>query len=312
VRELWRVSRAMRAANPVFIVGEARSGTSLLYRTLQKHPSFQPLTQNLVETDVFRHLRRTFMFGRRGYPDPLFRFMLKDQTAWDGFLRTIRPLRAVSAAWAPVNYVLRDHALWLWYANLHHLVLRAYFFYAWKARGCSRLVEKTPTNIAHVPQLAFAFPHARFLYIHRHPVDVFTSYRRRAAVDPNAGWANLSIDEFCRRYETGASQALHWRAAGHDTLHMVRYEGLTSDPEPTFRTLCTFLTEPFVREALEEHAPNPKRWPVDPHLWGGIVPQTKRWQDFLNPSEAAVLQRRLTSVMTGLGYEPYPSGSDGS
>jgi hypothetical protein len=141
-------------------------------------------------------------------------------------------------------------------------------------------------------------------------VDVFTSYRRRAAVDPNAGWAHLSIDEFCRRYETGASQALHWRAAGRDNLHMVRYEGLTSDPEPTFRALCTFLTEPFVREALEEHAPDPKRWPVDPHLWAGIVPHTKRWQDFLTPDETTSLQRRLAPTMTTLGYEPYVSGQE--
>jgi Sulfotransferase family len=311
VRALWRVSRAMRAASPVFIVGEARSGTSLLYRTLQKHPSFQPRTQNLVETDVFIHLRRTFMFGR-GYPDPLFRFMLKDQAAWGAFLRTIRPLRAVSAAWAPANYVLRDRASWLWYANLNHLVLRAYFFHAREARGCRRLVEKTPTNIAHLDRLAFTFPHARFLYIHRHPVDVFSSYRRRAAVDPNAGWAHLSIDEFCQRYESGAARALRWRASGRTNLHLVPYEDLTRDPEPTFRVLCTFLSEPFVREALEEHAPDSNRWPVDPHLWGRIVPHTKRWQDFLNATEAAELQRRLTSVMTGLGYKPYPSGSEGS
>ncbi len=309
MRELLRVSRAMLAADPVFIVGEARSGTSLLYRTLQKHPSFRPHVQNLVETDVFSHLRRTFMFGRT-YPDPLFRFMLKDNAAWGAFLRTIRPLRAVSAAWAPVNYVLRDRARWLWYANLHHLVLRAYFFYAWQARGCTRLVEKTPTNTAHLPQLAFTFPHARFLYIHRHPVDAFTSYRRRAAVDPNAGWANLTIDRFCQRYEAGAAMALRSRAAGNAPLHLVRYEALTADPEPTFRAICTFLDEPFVGEALEEPSPNPDRWPVDPHLWSAIVPRTKRWQDFLAPGEATELQHRLASTMAVLGYEPHALGPE--
>src|SRR5918993_578669 len=198
VINLWRVSRAMKAASPVFIVGEARSGTSLLYRTLQKHPSFRPHRQNLVETDAFSHLRRTFMFSRT-YPDPLRRFMLEDEAAWRAFLRTIRPIRAVSAVWAPVNYVLRDRVAWLWHANLHQLVLRAYFFYAWQARGCGRLLEKTPTNSLHLPRLVATFPRARFLYIHRHPVDVFTSYRRRAALDPQASWANIRLDEFCRR-----------------------------------------------------------------------------------------------------------------
>jgi len=304
VIELRRVSRQMREASPVFIVGEARSGTSLLYRTLQKHPSFKPRTQNLVETDVFSQLRRTFMFNRT-YPDTLIRFMLSDTVAWHAFRRTIWPLRVVSAAWAPVNYVLRDRVRWVWYANLHHLVLRAYFFYAWEARGCVRLLEKTPTNTVHLPQLAATFPGARFLYIHRHPVDVFTSYRRRARVDPNAAWAELSIDEFCRRYQDRTRRAIEWQRAGHGNLLLVRYEALTTNPEETFGAVCAFLNEPFVSEALEEPAPDRERWTVDPHLWDHIVAQTKRWQDFVTPAEASALQTRLAQTMSVLGYEKY-------
>jgi hypothetical protein len=304
VSELWRVSRLMRAASPVFIVGEARSGTSLLYRTLQKHPSFRPRTQNLVETDAFSHLRRTFMFGP-AYPETLLRFMLNDSIAWRAFLHSIRPLKAMSAAFAPVNYVLRDRVRWLWYANLHHLVLRSYFFYAWQARGCVRLIEKTPTNTANLPRLAVTFPRARFLYIHRHPVDVFTSYRRRAAVDPQAEWAQLTLDEFCRRYDIATGRALEWRDGGHANLHFVRYESLTTAPEAAFRAVCTFLEEAFVPEALEEHAPDPDRWPVDPHLWSGIVRRTKRWQDYVSSDEMMELQRRLAATMAALGYELY-------
>lgn len=301
---LWRVSRAMREASPVFIVGEARSGTSLLYRTLQKHPSFRPHVQNLVETDAFRHLRRTFMFSR-SYPEPWIRFMLDDDTAWTAFLRAIRPLKAVSLVWLPINYVIRDRVAWLYYANLHHVVLRAYFFYASQARGCRRLVEKTPTNTPHLPRLAATFPRARFLYIHRHPVDVFTSYRRRAAVDTQARWADLTLDEFCRRYESATRHALAWRDAAHGNLQFVRYETLTTDAERALRSVCVFLGEPFAREVLDEHAPQPERWPVDPHLWSVIVPRTKRWQDYLTPAEAIELQQRLAPTMAELGYQAY-------
>jgi hypothetical protein len=304
VRELWRVSGAMREANPVFIVGEARSGTSLLYRALQKHPSFRPRTQNLVETDPFSHVRRTFMFSRT-YPEPWIRFMLNDETAWNDFLATIRPLKALSLAWLPVNFVFRDRLGWLYFANLHHVVLRAYFFHATRARGCGRLVEKTPTNTRHLRRLAMTFPRAAFLYIHRHPVDVFTSYRRRAAVDAQARWANMTLDEFCRRYETATRQAIEWRDADHTNLHFVRYETLTTDPERAFRAVCAFLNEPFSREAIEEHTPNPDRWPVDPHLWSGIVARTKRWQDYLSPDEAKELQRQLAHIMSELKYDAY-------
>jgi hypothetical protein len=305
MNELRRASRAMRTARPAFIVGEARSGTSLLYRTLQKHPSFRPHTTNLVETDIFSHLRRTFMFGR-SYPDTLIRFMLNDEAQWAAFLRSIRPLKVVSAALIPINYALRHRMpLWLWHANLNALALRAYFFHAWRARGCARLLEKTPTNTPNLPGLAAAFPGAQFLYIHRHPIDVFTSYRRRAAVDPQATWAVQSLDQFCRTYEASTRRALAWREANSGRLHCVRYEALTQDPATTFREVCDFLGEPFVPEALDEQNPDPARWPVDPHLWGGIVSRTKRWEDYLQREEALELQSRLAAIMRRLEYAPY-------
>jgi Sulfotransferase family len=295
----------MQASSPVFIVGEARSGSSLLYRTLQKHPSFRPKVQNLVETEAFAHLRRTFLFSLE-YPVALRRFMLDDPCAYAAFLRSIRPARVASALAAPVNYLLRDPATWWWLATLNHLVLRSFFFYAWQARGCPRLVEKTPTNILHLAKLTRTFPAGRFLYIHRHPVDVFTSYRRRAAVDPGAGWANLTLERFCSVYQHRTRLALDW-AGRHENLHLVRYEQLTGNPPDAFRTVCSFLNEPYAAEALEEPAPDSDRWPVDPHLWGGIVRQTKQWRHYLSGTETAALQERLAGVMAALGYEPHPA-----
>ena len=79
-RSLLRISADMQRSSPVFIVGEARSGTSILYRTLQKHSSFRPRQTNLAETNIFAHLRRTFMFGQ-SYPETLRQFMLDDMVA---------------------------------------------------------------------------------------------------------------------------------------------------------------------------------------------------------------------------------------
>lgn len=91
MKDLLAISAEMKARSPVFIVGEARSGTSILYRTLQKHTSFRPREPNLVETEIFSHLRRTFMFSM-SYPQPLIRFMLDDQGPYRDFLRSIRAL----------------------------------------------------------------------------------------------------------------------------------------------------------------------------------------------------------------------------
>ena len=149
MKRLLTISAEMKVSRPVFIVGEARSGTSILYRTLQKHSSFRPLRANLVETEIFSHLRRTFMFGP-SYPGSLVRFMLDDEAAYREFLESIRIIRLISLLAVGVNFAFRDRSDVIWYANLNHLLLRTYFFHAARARGCRRLVEKTPTNSANI------------------------------------------------------------------------------------------------------------------------------------------------------------------
>jgi hypothetical protein len=299
---LLRISREMAASDPVFIVGEARSGTSILYRTFMKHSSFRPREPNLVETEIFAHLRRVFMFGPE-YPGSLRRYMLDDEKAWGDFLASIRPLRVVSALNVPVNLVARGPMTWTLRTNLAHLVLRTYFFHARRARGCRRLLEKTPTNTPHVPALVRTFPRARLLYIHRHPVDVFSSYRRRGQDDPDAAWARaLTPRAFCDGYERNASLALD-RSSRHGDLLPVPYEKFTGSPKTELQRVCAFLDEPFEASMVDEPDPDPGRWRGDPLLWGPIVPVTKRWADYMTEDEADRIQDRLQQTMRRLGYE---------
>lgn len=299
------ISREMRASRPTFIVGEARSGTSILYRTLMKHPAFRTRQPNLVETEIFAHLRRVFMFGPT-YPEPLLRYMLDDEDAYRAFLASIGALRMVSALNIPVNLAFRGTSTWTLYTNLSHLVLRSYFFHARRARGCRRLVEKTPTNTAHIGSLSRTFPNARLLYIHRHPVDVFSSYRRRGQADPGAEWARaLTPEAFCQTYEQSANRALDWVARGHGNLLLVSYERFTGDPAQELHRVCEFLGEPFEPSMIEEPDPDPGRWKGDPLLWGPVVPVTKRWQDYMTPEEARRIEDRLQTTMRRLGYEAH-------
>ena len=303
---LLRISRAMKDDFPVFIVGETRSGTSILYRTLQKHTSFSPKTTDLTETEIPALLRRVFTFNRH-YPEHLMRYMLYDRDRWLRFLRTIRPCKAMNLLLMPANVLTRTPPAWLWYANLHHLTLRSFFFYAQEARGCRRLVEKTPTNTLHLSNLKRTFPKCRFLYVHRHPIDVYASYLRRAEVDREARWAGITVGEFCERYERSTSFVLAWLNAGNDDLMMIRYEDFTLDPSACFRQVCRFLAEPFEESALVETRPDLGRWLGDPHLWGPIVSTTKRWTDYVSYGQARTIETRLAAIMERFGYEPYVS-----
>lgn len=301
---LIQISRDMKNQSPVFIVGEARSGTSVLYRTLQKHTSFAPKTIDLTETEVFALLHRVFMFHAR-YPEQLLKFMLRDRDRWTEFLRSIRPCRVINGILLPINLLIRRPPRWLWYANLHHLTLRSFLWHARSARRCPRLVEKTPTNTPHLQHLKHTFPNGRFLYVHRHPVNVLASYRRRAQNDPGARWADIGIADFCGEYERSTSAVLSWLDAGADDLLMVGYENFTSDPETSFREICGFLDERFEQEALIENDPDPRKWRGDPLLWGPIVTTSDLWRDHVSKIEVNSIQSRLAPLMRRLGHAPY-------
>jgi Sulfotransferase family len=51
---LLEISRAAKRSSPVFIIGEARSGSSMLYRILLQHPTFAPRAETLQESSFIR------------------------------------------------------------------------------------------------------------------------------------------------------------------------------------------------------------------------------------------------------------------
>lgn len=293
----------MRAAEPVFIVGEARSGSTLLYYTLLKHPRFAPREENLQESSFIVQAPAAARFADDP-PRNLRRFLLEDPAAWSDFLASIRPLRAWLRAAELAGRTVEQR----WRLGPAVLVARSYAYHAWQARGCDRLLEKTPDHVLHIERIRAAFPRARLLYVHRHPVDVFTSYVRRGQVDPKADWARIGPEEFCARHRERTERAL---AAAHrfpDRLLLVRYEQLTSRPVAELRRICRFLGETCDPSRMLAPDPDPDRvahWEGTGHLFGGMAVETKRWIDYATPAEAARVEDGLADLMARLGYERY-------
>jgi hypothetical protein len=191
-------------------------------------------------------------------------------------------------------------------------VARSYAFHAARARATSRLVEKTPNHIHHLDTLMRCFPAAQLLYIHRHPVDVYSSLVRRASVDPKADWARVSVEEFCARYRSHLRRALDGVARHPGAMRLIRYEEFTGDPEETLRSVCRFLDVPYSPETLTQLA-DPDgwaHWEQSRHLYEGIKTHTKRWQDYCDSDTAHRIQARLAPEMGRLGYQPYQQPDD--
>jgi hypothetical protein len=306
---LIQISKEMRNDLPVFIVGHPRSGTTLLYRTLQKLAAFHPKQINAVETKLLAYSSLSFAF-RDTKPPNMWNYMLMDRVQYDGFLKSIKKIqimhRVLFLASLSKNLRLSRRFPWWWYINLNHIILRSFYYYAKEARGCHRLVEKTPENVAHVQKLFLAFPKCKLLYIYRHPIDVLTSYRRRGQIEETkAHWANFSPTDFCLTYKKSINLAVKHQKKAKDSLLLISYENFVQDTEIEFKNICRFLGEPFEKEAIIERNPDLTKWVSDPHLFGKIIPKTKNWREYISLEETQQVENALESTMNMLNYKKY-------
>jgi len=171
---------------PVFITGVARSGTSILYRTLQQHPRFRPANArdgfDLTESRAFVE-----PWSVRARDTAPFRFLLEDEHCHRRFLdeaHVVPPLLGRLHRLEPLRRLARrsrrTRIAW-WRVCGNDRLLRLYFRHAAHARGVERLVEKTPAHVWMLPEVRATFPDAKVISTHRHPLDVFSSYHRRLA-----------------------------------------------------------------------------------------------------------------------------------
>jgi hypothetical protein len=288
------------------IVGAARSGTSILYRSLQSHPRFTPAGGiNLVESHAVRDLM-SLLRPSDVRPGPLANFAM----GTDALTAVARDVEHLARRRATVRRVAGRSATGLraWQLAGEHHVVRRYFLEAQRRRGAQRLVEKTPAHIWRVAHLGFAFPSARFLFVIRHPLDTLGSFWKRGQEDPaQAVWANVPPERFADRWTRWAGAALDL-SRKEPRFMFIRYEDFTGRTEETVRRILDHIGEPFDPACLlaDEMAP-PKSASEEAGaraVFGAVRTTTKRWEDYVDRATARDLERRLARPMEQLGYEP--------
>lgn len=322
IRAFWQLSASMQATTPVFIVGLERSGTSILYRVLQQHPSFTLAHCSpgfeLTESCVFTEPKRVYV--RSSSP---FRFMLNNEECYNQFLRAVSVLPPLLARVfnSPrlKKYTGRGRwtqSLWWKICQNHHLS-RHFFYYAMQARGVTRLIEKTPRHLAHLPEIRATFPHAKVICTLRHPVDVFSSYLRRFQVAVQTGdgvantlkWLQPEPEQFCKSYRTALCTALAAHRADSEHFFLLWYDAFTQDPMLWLSRVCEFIHEPVVTGWLQQDAPTLGDWEQDPLLAHAITPNSKVWSNYMSHSTARLIETRLADLLQETGLACYTSAS---
>lgn len=306
------MERPAQLKQPVFVVGMPRSGTTLLYRTLLRHSTFKPrrpaAVRYLVETKAFQY--------SEGLGPHLFHFMQDDRKLYEACAResgaALKARRFMNALGIPHALTGRPPSLrraWWRLTGGRRLAATA-FRYAAAARQTPRLIEKTPNHGLYLPEIAATFNDSSAVWIQRHPVDVFASYRRRGETEVSRGlktreenrWLKVTPAIFCGRHRE-FTRALREAAAGDLLpLRQVSYEDFTARPAEVFAAICRFLDIAFEEGPLQGGAGDIND-PRDPLLSSPIRAETRDWTAFVNGDECRFIEDELAEDMEFLGYE---------
>jgi hypothetical protein len=210
---------------PFFIVGNDRSGTTMLRLALDRgRVAITPESMFLVD---FAPVRR-----RSGLDDP---------AAAAAFVRRVWSHPRVRVWGLPGEPPAVPPGLA--HDEAYRFAVEAPFRAYAAARGKPRWADKTPLYLAYVDELAAVWPDARFVVLVRDGRDVALSLLR-VPFGPNNVWAAA------RFWAQGIRLGLDAAARHPGRVRTVRYEDVVADPPSALRPVCEFLGLAYGDEML--------------------------------------------------------------
>ncbi|MDQ1741439.1 MAG: hypothetical protein QOE53_3091 [Pseudonocardiales bacterium] len=271
--------------DPLFIVGNDRSGTTMLRLILDRGPDVAIPPESMFLTDF----ADAFARGEPGDAAAAARFM---DEVWNHPKVRLWELPAEPPAVPPA---LRG-------AEAYRFVVEAPFnAYAAKHRK-ARWGDKTPHYVHHVDHLLALWPRARFVVLVRDGRDVALSLRKMP-FGPNNAWA--AAPWWARGIRAGEDA----QRAHPDAVLTVRYEDLARRPTEIVPQICAFLGLGYSEAmlALEQADPGKivreqKSW--FPTLFDGInTTAVARWEREMSPRDQRVFAARAGAELARLGYD---------
>ena len=264
---------------PIFIVGHARSGTTLLATMLGRHPNISATP----ETHFFNEGRFAL---KPHYP--------RGAATVARRISTTR-LRHLEFAESALNALLQPAPMTD--SGVITALLSAYLARSGKAR----VAEKTPVHIRHIDDILTCLPHAKIIWIQRDGRACIASLRK---VD----WATHDIAALSRQWTRNMGFGLAARPQHPNAILTTRYEDLTSNPKAEMTRILAWLAEPFspttldtsqevttISQAEETWKANVRK-PI-------LSDRAAAWRTELTASQIAAAEAIMGPMLRRLGYD---------
>lgn len=202
------------AADPIFIVGLPRSGSTLIEQVLASHSMVEG-TAELTDVDAIAQSLASAEERRVGaaYVDLLAR---QERTSFSGagemYLRTTRVHRKL---------------------------------------GRPRFINKMPNDFMHVGLIHLILPNAKIIDARRHPMACgWSCFKQHFALGQNFSY---DLSDIGRYYSDYVELMAHYDAVLPGRVHRIIHEQFVVDPEPHIRALLDYCGLPFEASCLRPH-----------------------------------------------------------
>lgn len=201
------------AADPIFIVGLPRAGSTLLEQILSSHSQVDGTLElpNLLAM-VQKLKRRGRDSGNKPYPQ-----LLRDLTDDE--------LQALGRQYIEETRIHRD--------------------------GAPFFIDKMPNNFRHIGLIRLILPNAKIIDARRHPMACcFSGFKQLFAEGQEFSY---DLRDIGRYYNDYVRLMKHWDTAAPGAVLRVHYENVVDDLETQVRRMLAFCALPFEAACLDFH-----------------------------------------------------------
>jgi tetratricopeptide (TPR) repeat protein len=215
---LPRATRRSDVAQPIFVLGFPRSGTTLLEQTLSAHPRIAAGDELPFIAEIAELMPR-LLESPLAYPDALAELWMGDHRE-------------------DLNN-LRDHYL----RRVGELGI--------VPQGAAWFTDKMPLNEMHLGLIHLLFPESPLLHVTRHPLDVVLSVYSNLLT--HGFYCAYALESAARHYALVVDLVEHYAREMKLNYLRVRYEDMVEDQEASIRQVLSFIGEEFDPSCLAFH-----------------------------------------------------------